>query len=360
MLRRSLFPLSLLAFVALGASHALPPAVAGGGEGEPAPKVVTLAADRILLADALKELSRQTGIPIDNRSREKPALHLELKQVPFWQALDTIARDSRTQVSPYGRLSLIDGPSPDPATISYDGLFRTSARKLVSVRDLAAGAHYYVASLEVAWEPDFAPFLLETRPRSIVLHDDAGHDVPVPDNGSEQSPVAGRTTQEIEIRLPALDRSIKKIGLLKGEMSAIGPTRMLTFTFDGLQAGQEKKQDGVAVTLVRLVQREKVWTVELALEYPPGGPKLDSYQSWIVNNTAHLKNRSGQRLVSTSYASEAMTSNRAVVSYHFEDDPGRAPLLRGSKPEDWQLVYTTPAWIVEIPIHFEFKDLALP
>ena len=38
---------------------------------------------------------------------------------------------------------------------------------------------------------------------------------------------------------------------------------------------------------------------------------------------------------------------------------GKAGVVRG-KPGEWKLVYQTPAAIVEMPIPFEFKDLAHP
>jgi len=336
---------------------------AGRGEEtikELAPRTVTLNGDKVLLSAALEQVHRQTGIVVVSKRKEDPALKLDLTRVSFWQAMDVLAREAHARVSPYGNVALIEGSDPPPGSISYDGLFRTAVKKIVGVRDLDAGVHYYVVSLEVAWEPNFKPLLLESRPQAIVLHDDRGQDIKVPDNGSEWSAVSGKTTQEVDVRLPALARTVPHIGLLKGQMSVVGPTKMLSFTFAGVKEGVEQKQEGVTVKITSVKQREKVWTVQLALDYPPGGPRFESYQSWIVSNEISLKNAKGQIVSNSSYAVDSSTANRAVVSYHFADDPAKPPLLRGSTPDDWQLVYTTPARIVEVPIHFEFKDLTLP
>jgi hypothetical protein len=99
------------------------------------------------------------------------------------------------------------------------------------------------------------------------------------------------------------------------------------------------------------------WTVTVALDYPPGGKELDSYQSWVVNNEMVLESKDGKRrLARSNYVVESASPRRAVVSYHFRDtDKGR----RG-RPEDWKLLYRAPASVIELPITFRFKDVPLP
>ena len=101
------------------------------------------------------------------------------------------------------------------------------------------------------------------------------------------------------------------------------------------------------------------WTVEVGLRYPPDMPKFESFQSWVRNSEIHLeKVDTKQRFPNNGNLSENVVGNRAVISYHFIDEPKKM-LVRG-KPGEWRLVYQTPAAIVEMPIPFEFKDLARP
>ena len=68
----------------------------------------------------------------------------------------------------------------------------------------------------------------------------------------------------------------------------------------------------------------------------------------------NLESKEGtKRLASNSYVLESSSSRRAVLTYHFTDKN------RG-KPEDWKVLYRTPASIVEIPLSFTFKDVRLP
>jgi len=157
-----------------------------------------------------------------------------------------------------------------------------------------------------------------------------------------------------------------RVRLLEGKLPAVGPSKMLTFAFDDLGRLAEAKpnapkprlvQEGVGCAISRVVLDKDRWTVQVALDYPPGGKQLDSYQSWVVNNEMVLESKDGKRrLTSNNYVVENSSPRRAVVSYHFRDtDKGR----RG-RPDEWKLLYRTPASIIEMPIAFRFKDVPLP
>jgi len=77
----------------------------------------------------------------------------------------------------------------------------------------------------------------------------------------------------------------------------------------------------------------------------------------VVNNEMVLAAKDGRRrLESNTYVVESSSPRRAVVSYHFRDtDKGR----RG-RPDNWKLLYRTPASVIEMPIAFRFEDVPLP
>jgi hypothetical protein len=325
----------------------------------PRPRLVTLQAGKIPLSKALADFTRQTGVHVeDRRGGGDPEIRLALHNAPFWQALDALAQASASVVYLYprgGQIALVKRTAVAPP-VSYDGAFRSSLKKVVLSRDLETDAHTCVVFLEVAWEPDVQPLLLETRPQGLRMVDDQGKEIPVPADGSSMAPVDGRVSLVSEVTLPAPPRTVSRIGLLEGTLNVIGPSKMLTFAFDALQRGRQE-QDGVVCQVSKVLLARDRWTVQIALDYPPGNKQLESYQSWVVNNELALVRKDGKkRLVTRDYVLETASDRRAVLSYHFRDKDGKT---RG-RPEDWRLTYRTPAAIIEWPVRFSFKDVRLP
>jgi hypothetical protein len=116
----------------------------------------------------------------------------------------------------------------------------------------------------------------------------------------------------------------------------------------------------VHVKLGKPVLSDDLWTVEAQLEYPAHGPKFESFQSWIGYNEMSLRKTEGNQRYPNNggYSVESSSANRATIRYHFIDKKSEK-LLRGS-PADWQVVYKTPGVLLEVPVPFAFKDVALP
>ncbi len=143
---------------------------------------------------------------------------------------------------------------------------------------------------------------------------------------------------------------------MEGELYAIAPTKMLTFTFDTIDQQQKLMQEGVSCRVSQVVTADDHWSIEVTLDYPEGNVKLDSYQSWVVNNEIHLESKDGaDALASSSYLLEESTPRHAVLTYNFSD---KEKMKRGLTA--WKLVYRTPALVVKVPIAFSFKDVPLP
>jgi hypothetical protein len=338
----------------------------------PERKIITLQADKILVSQAEAELAKQTGIRVeDARGVPDETIRLDWKQTPFWQALEALAAAAKARVNIYptsGRIVLDKrGADYHLPPISYDGRFRLCAKKVTTSRDLEISdknGHSGSTNLlvEIAWDPQLLPLYLETRPHALRLVDDSNNVRTVPDEGSSLTPVDGRIAVDIDLRLPALPRRANAIRSLEGELSMIGPSKMLTFTFETLDRLAKSKendperqlmQEGVACRILDVKLLAKRWTVRLALDYPGGMKQLDTNQSWVVNNEMTLESRDGKKhLPSTDYYFESATARRAVLNYHFRD-------LRG-KANDWRVLYRTPANLIETPIKFAFKDIPLP
>ncbi len=336
-----------------------------------APKRVTLEGT-VPLGKALRALAEQAGIVVESALGPgvEPELKLGLRNVPFWKAVDAVADAAGARVylyGPGGKILLTRRANTDKALaqkVSHHGIFRVALRRLVVTSDFETGTRGCTASLEVAWEPHFRPFYLETKPQDLVLRGPDGSPVAVPPASGVWVPVDGRRGATVDLSLPALPRSAETIGLLSGALPVRGTSRMLTFDFDTLdrvEAALERKMppqkttDGVTVT-VSGVKLKGVWAVQMTTELPPGGPEFESFQQWAVNNEIVLRHKDGRTtLRHTGYGSETSGSSRkAVVNYYFENVP------RGKRQAgDWAVVYRAPASILEVPIRFEFKDVPL-
>jgi hypothetical protein len=341
------------------------------------PKLFTLQGKEILLSNALAELEKQTGNHVDDRRASKDEalkIKLDLQKVTFWQALDAIAKEADAKVSVFerdGKISLADGPHI-ALPVSHSGLFRVTAKRINTYRALDTDSHLMDIFLEVAWEPRFQPLLMETRPESMEAQDDKGRNLEIPDEGKQPAAVNEKKATEVQIRLPAAQRSAGKLTSFKGKLAAMGPSKTLTYTFDKLTPVEKKEdakkltQDGVTVQIRQLKTEgeaeDQTWTIAILLEYPGDGPKFESFQSWVVNNAIYLeKEKDGVKQQfprNLGYEVDEQSDNKALIIYRFGDDPANNLVL--GKLADWKLVYKTPGKIAEIPIPFEFKDLPLP
>lgn len=342
-------------------------------KGALAPRTVTLEKKGISLAEALAQIHEQTGSNVADRrlSKTDAKLNLKLVRAPFWQALEVIAKGADARISPYqadGSIALVDGPYR-PAPVHVHGPFRIAVKRLTLDRNLETGTHSCLTQLEVCWEPWFQPFYLDAGPATAVYSPDAdGKAAKSSVPGRGQFAVAGKNAVEIETRFPAPKRSSARIDLLQGNFRIIGPTKMLTFAFRDLKplknTPMRKEQEGVAVSLTRIVVKPERWTFDVLIENPPGGPKFESYQSWLDNNQIWLEQGAGKnrKLFHPNPAQEEtlgnVTATRAAIRYHFT--PANGGRTMPGNIDTWHLIYRTPGRIVEVPVPFEFKDLKLP
>jgi hypothetical protein len=342
----------------------------------PEPKLVTLHAEKIRTSQALAEIAKQTGIRVEaGTGLADESIPLNLQRMDFWRTLDVIAASANARVNLYptsGRIVLDKrGVNYRLPPISYHGRFRLTVQKVTASRDLEIGdtdprASSTNIALQIAWDTELLPLYLETRPHAVRFMDDTNKVVTIPDEGSSLAPVDGLIALGIDLHLPSLPRSVSSLRSLEGELSMIGPSKMLTFTFDLLDRlakanpndpERRMTQEGVTCHILKVTLDRERWTVQIALDYPPGLKQLDTNQSWVVNNEMTLESPDGKkRFASTNYVLEEVTPRRAVLSYHFRD---RGGIMRG-KPSGWRVTYRTPADLIEVPIKFKFKDIPLP
>ena len=266
-------------------------------------RTISLQKGEIPLSKALAQIKEQTGITVADRrlSRNDPKLELELTRAPFWQALQAIAKSANARISPYqadGNLALVEGPNRS-FPVEFHGPFQVAFKRLAINHDLETDNRSCVVHLEVAWEPWFQPFYLEAGSATAVFAPDKqgkAIKAEVPSRG--QLSVAGKMAVEVEVRLPAPERSSPRIDLLQGTFRVIGPSKMLTFTFPALKPIKNEpirqEKEGVTVSLTKVTAKSDRWTFDVLIENPPGGPRFESYQSWLDNNQIYLERGTGK------------------------------------------------------------------
>lgn len=335
----------------------------------PSGKTFTFKSKGATLGQVLDEMSKQTGVAVDRTNAEtERSLRLECDKLPFWDALERIARESdhRVRFTDTGRKLQLEGGGDivyREAPMSVDRVFRVAVKKIQAVADLEADQTYVEVTLAVSWEPGIAIFLVDEPGRSVTVKDNVDQDVRVVDDGPGRVNAFGNTV-DLALRLSGVQRSAKSLKSIEGKVGVIGAAKMLDFRFEkpiAAKENREVKQDGVAVRLrTDFKEASDLWTARVEFEYPEGGPQLESYESasWLVDNQAWLATPDGKRKLEFNGGFEvaAQGDRRAVVLYRFTDEPG----MKLGKPEDWVLHIRTPAQLVMTEVKFKLENIPLP
>jgi hypothetical protein len=337
---------------------------------------VTLIGKGVRLSEALQQLQKQTGNAITDLREQlgvdvtNPALDLELRDKPFFEALDQVARQAEigiTFATGDGSIGIVAGASMAAAAgdkpapkgnplIIYSGPFRIQLHQLSISRDFGAGTALANARLEAAWEPRLRPMLLKLDAEEMKIVDDRKKDVK-PQVAAESDEVVIRPenpSSEINLNLEAPDRDAKKIASLRVKAEVTIPAGIRIFKFPSLaQKDVTVKQGDVSLTLEDTEIDEQVWKVNVTLAYPGEGPAFESYRQGLFNNRIWLQRADGSRFEHNGgFNNTGSDGGKLAFEYLFVDAPG--------KPADYQLIYETPSKVITIPLEFEFKDVTLP
>jgi hypothetical protein len=335
----------------------------------PPAQLVTIDGEKTL-SEALTEFRKQTGIVVfDKHGEDDPRLKLNLKQVPSWKALDTIAAESGTRLflSPRdGRVGLDKRTVKTTQPVCYAGPYRIALQRLTAQRDFDTDRRACLATLDVSWEPQAPPLWLETRPAKIVARGNDTNELTALAEGGDLKAVDGRYGYSFEVHLPPVPRTTQDWKFIRGQLAVIGPTKVIPFTFGPLDALAKaapdaplrtQNKDGITCRISSIQLQGDRWVVEVLVDNPPGSAMLDTSQIWVANNELALVSRDGgKKLVSSEWVLGNDPSRKAKVTYEFRD---RGETRRGD-PANWTLTYRTPADLKVMALPFEFKDVPLP
>ena len=336
---------------------------------------VTITGKGIRLSEALQQLQKQTGNAITDLREQlgtevtNPALDVNVRDKPFFEALDHIARLAEVTTNfgtGDGSIGIMAGASMAPAPgmaaskakplILYSGPFRIELQQVSLSRDFQAGTALANVKLEAAWEPRLRPMLLKLKADEMKVVDDRKKEVKpqVSDESNEVVLRPENPAAELNINLEAPERDAKKIGSLVVKAEVTIPAGIKTFKFPSLaQKDVTVKQGDVSLTFEDVEIDEQVWKVNVTLVYPGEGPAFESYRQGLFNNRIWLQRADGSRFEHNGgFNSTGSDGGKLGFEYLFVDAPG--------KPAEYQLVYETPSKVITIPLEFEFKDVILP
>lgn len=329
---------------------------------------ITLQAKGMRLTDAVQQLQKQSGNPINDLREQygaeatNPTFDVDLKDVPFFQALDEVARKASVATTGFtgdGSIGIM-AADPQAATavkppVEYVGPFRVLLRQFAEQRDFQTGKASANAALEIAWEPRIRPMLLTIKADQVDVKDDQGRAV-MPRVAMESSDVVLRPenpTAEVNVNMEAPERSATKLDALHVKAQMTLPAGIKTFRFPNLTEKKAIQQGDVTVSLEGVEIDEQVWKVGVVLTYPGEGPAFESYRQGLFNNRVWLQKADGAKFEQNGgFSNIGSDGGKLGFEYLFVDAPG--------KPEDYQFVYETPSKVVTVPLEFTFKDVPLP
>jgi hypothetical protein len=328
---------------------------------------VTLSTKRTPLADVFAAIEKQTGNRlIDNRDadgNDQPSLiTIELKDEPFWPAVDRILDQASLGTYAYGgedALSIMPreaGAATRYGGASYSGPFRVELLEIHGQRNLRQpGDASLKLQFEVAWEPRLKPIALSQPVADVAVTMDGGMQLAVkqPEAVLDVEVPGGTQAAEIIVPFKLPPRDAKRITVLQGKLQALVPGRQVKFRFDDLPRapGKTQRSGGVEVTVDDVRKNNAIWEIHMRLALDEAKGALQSHRGWVFQNLSYLVGKDGQPIDNAGFETTRQTANEVGIAYLFE-------LPEGIEGLAW--VYETPAAIVELPVEYELKNIELP
>lgn len=334
------------------------------------PKFVTLAGETTL-TEALAALAEQTGNQVVdmreefNQEAADPKVTLELDNVPFWEALDTILDKAQLTLYNYdsqkGAVSYIardENALPRAGRGTYSGIFRLEPIRLEIDVDLRNPANKALRlTVDAAWEPRVRPVVIMLPLGDFKATDESGNAIGVDSSDSElEFPVeAAGAGVEVVIPFQMPARSVKEIASIQGKLTAVMLGREETFEFPDPEKkrGVEEERGGVTVVLDQCRKAGELLEARMRVRFEKASNALESHRGWIYNNPCYLENAKGERIEQAAIEASLLDDNEVGIVYRF--DLGEEASAAGYK-----LVYKTPAAIIQVPVEFELKKIELP
>ena len=319
---------------------------------------------KMKLPEAVRAISTQTGNKISLEGEgafDSVEVDLDEKDVPFWTVMDKVMSQAKLRVNAFGAedgLSLVaGGEGTEKESKAFNaGPFRINVASIQSsIQFNSRLGGQLDLSLTTSWEPRLKPVYLQipmakveaiTNGETTLTSASADSNPEVPLNGT------GSSTQ-IDLQLQRPTREMTKLTKLSGEIVFAVPSERHKYVFKkfGNGARQVEKFGEVEITLEGARRNNAVYEIRVLAEIDNDEGVLESYRGWALSNEAYLLDPKGRRLENAGWQTYAVTSNAVGIAYLFQ--------INGN-PDDFQLVYESPASITSQSVKFELQDIELP
>ena len=238
------------------------------------------------ITEAFEKIEEQTGNSVVdyrgrlNQNSDNTEITVELKDVPFWEAMDTILDEAGLTfysfVGESGKLAVVAAGEMAYDRVgkgAYSGLFRVEPTTLTLEKNLRnPAADIFRMNIEMMWEPRVLPVLIRQDFGDIEITTDNGETLDVTSNGTIQLPIQpGVATVDVRLPLSLPSRDASTLASVKGNFTALVPGGEVEFEFDDLTAKNVKQQKGgITVVLEQVRQNGGVQQIFVLLRLGPG------------------------------------------------------------------------------------------
>ena len=334
------------------------------------PSMVTLDGD-LTVEESLKRIKRQTKNDVA-LSDESPVqagqgmITWQGNEVPFWDAVTKIQRESGLTIDPYAAdsstLRLVPADpntaqfmKENPAVEATADMFHVRVTRVDATKNLTHPNLDHVSlQLLIRWEPRLKPITIKLPANSVTGKGSNGKAISVRQDAAVFTAMIQPQIPEVQLTIPlkSVPRDVEKIKSLIASLDATLPGQTETFRFKRvgkLPAGKKIARAGATVTFEGIDKNEDLFGITLSLAFNEELNALESHQAWVFDNPIYLEDQQGQQVTPLTYESVRQDNNRVAVTYYFADDPGERTL-----------VYQTAAAILSIQSKVDLQDIPMP
>jgi len=321
------------------------------------------------LADALREIERQTGNVVRdqredfNEEATNPTIQFDGKKRKFWEAMDLLCKEAGVTMEHFAGENAIgirarptEGPN---AAMVTSGALRFIPQTINLSRTLGASTAKCVVNIQAIYEPRLKPLLVEVDVDSFKVVDDQGKEIKFSSERQQSTynfaVQEGAHSFEIALDLEAPERSAKTLKSITGEAALRLPALTEQFTFDKWTSAdmQEKATPSMKVKLGKAKdEMDGLWSFQMAIAMLGEKPEGESYLAAGLDPELYLVNADGSRLAPNAGKNVRDEDGQTVFEYLISGAPG--------KLEDYKVIVRIPSGVTRVPVKFELKDLPLP
>lgn len=316
------------------------------------------------LRAALEAIEMQTknSIKLENADAVlNVEVELEAQQLPFWAVMSSLMKQANLRINAFGstesELVLVPGSNNSEGWPSYaSGPIRmdlTSIRSALPFNSPLAGQ--LDVSLTLTWEPRLQPVFMQLPMSTLkaLYADDQTLSASNPQATPEVPLNVGGCSTQIDLQLTRPPRETQRLDALAGEFSMAVPSQRHQYVFKkfGNGARQSEKFGDVTVNLEGARRNGAVYEIRLFVQFGNAQGALDSFRGWILSNEAYLLDARDTRIANVGLNTYAITPEAVGIAYLFQ--------INGD-PDDFRLVYESPASVTTQRFTYEFREIPLP